>query len=238
MEFYVYAHFDEQNNCRYIGKGKANRAWSFDQRSKRWNTVFGEKKPTVKLLKEKLTEQEAFESEIHFISKSLKSGDQLINVTAGGSQYELWDERARSLLSEDRKGEKTWTYGIPRPAETRAKISATKRANPEESIARYWAGKKRDPELIKKLVAAAHTPEALKKSADKKRGKKHSEEHKLKIKESSEKKSIFCITTGEEFESINEAARVKGISCGRISEVVNGVRKSAKGLQFKFKDCQ
>jgi hypothetical protein len=235
MEFYVYAHFDEQNNCRYIGKGKANRAWVFDQRSKRWETVFGENKPIVKILKENLTEQESLEFEIHFISSALKDGEPLLNVTAGGESFNGWDDRARALLSEDRKGEKTWTYGIPRPEETRAKISATKRANPERN-ARYWAGKKRDPELIKKLVAAAHTPEALKKSADKKRGKKHSEEHKRKIKESSQKKIIVCITTGEEFESINEAGRIKGISCGRISEVVNGIRKSAKGLQFKFKD--
>jgi hypothetical protein len=238
MDYYVYAHFDQNNVCRYIGKGRSKRAWRHGQRSKRWREIFTENnQPIVKILANNLTEKQALESEIHLISEALKRGEKLLNVTAGGELFEGWDERARSLLSEDRKGEKTWTYGIPRPEETKAKISATKRANPERN-ARYWAGKKRDPELIKKLVAAAHTPEALKKSADKKRGKKHSEEHKLKIKESSEKKSIFCITTGEEFESINEAARVKGISCGRVSEVVNGVRKSAKGLQFKFKDCQ
>lgn len=45
----------------------------------------------------------------------------------------------------------------------------------------YWRGKQRDPEHIKKLVAASHTPEAIEKMRNSKRGTKLTEEHKTKI---------------------------------------------------------
>jgi hypothetical protein len=232
----VYAHLDQNNECRYIGKGRLKRAWRFQQRSKRWRKIFTvNNRPTIKILKDNLTEKEALESEIHFISEALKRNEPLLNVTAGGELFDGWDQRARQLLSDDRKGEKTWTYGIARPAETREKISATKRANPE-SVSRYWLGKKRDPELMAKVTKASMTPEAIEKRAAKLRGKTHSEEHKKKIKDSSIKKSIICLTNGQEFESINTAAKSLGLSCGRISEVVNGIRKSAKGMTFAFKE--
>jgi hypothetical protein len=32
-DFYVYAHYDKNNLCRYVGKGRGNRAWMFCQRS-------------------------------------------------------------------------------------------------------------------------------------------------------------------------------------------------------------
>lgn len=234
MDFYVYAHFDQNNSCRYIGKGRLKRAWRFEQRSKRWRKIFTiDNRPNVKILKENLTEKEALESEIHFISEALKKGEPLLNVTSGGESFDGWDDRARSLLSDDRRGDKTWTYGIARPLETRAKISATKKANPE-NVARYWLGKKRDPELIAKMTKASMTPESIEKRSAKKRGKKHSEEHKKKIKESAHRKKVICITTGKIFESISDAAKETGIACGRISEIANGIRKSSKGMFFEF----
>lgn len=235
MDFYVYAHFDQNNSCRYIGKGRANRAWAFDQRSKRWDSIFQEIKPIVKILDKNLSELDAYQKEAYHIAEALKFGEPLLNVTAGGESFDGWDERARQLLSDDRKGEKTWTFGKARPQETRDKISATKQANPE-SVARYWQGKKRDPGLMARVNKASLTPEAIEKRAAKLRGKTHSEEHKKKIKDSSRKKAIICITTGEEFESMNMAAKTLGISCGGLCDVVTGKRKSLKGLSFKYKE--
>tara|TARA_R110000868_G_scaffold260795_1_gene518910 strand:- start:2988 stop:3698 length:711 start_codon:yes stop_codon:yes gene_type:complete len=235
MDYYVYAHFDQNNSCRYIGKGRTNRAWCFDQRSKRWDAIFQEIKPIVKILDKNLSELDAYQKEAYYISEALKFGEPLLNVAAGGNDSESWDDRARKILSDDRRGEKTWTYGIARPAETREKISATKRANPE-SVARYWLGKKRDPELMARITKASMTPEAIEKRAAKLRGKTHSEEHKKKIRDSSRKKAIICITTGEEFESMNMAAKTLEISCGGICDVINGKRKSLKGLSFKYKE--
>jgi hypothetical protein len=235
MDFYVYAHFDQNNSCRYIGKGRANRAWCFDQRSKRWDLIFKEIKPIVKILDEKLSEIEAYQKEAYYISEALKFGEPLLNVAAGGNDAESWDDRARQILSEDRKGEKTWTYGKARPAETRAKISATKRAHPENNV-KYWLGKTRDPELMARITKASMTPEAIEKRAAKLRGRKYSQERKDQIRAALPKKKVICVTTGQEFESINEAARNFNVSSGRISEVVNGKREHVKNMKFVFKE--
>lgn len=182
--FYVYAHLDNSGNCRYIGKGSNNRAWCFLQRSKRWTTVFGGSMPNVKILEKNLTEEKAYERECFFISEYLKTGSDLINVTAGGDlKNGIWDERATTILSEMRQGDKHWSYGIPRPETTREKISATKQANPETSIARPWLGKKRDPDLIKKMVLASQHPESKIKRYAHRVGIKHTPEHRAKVSE-------------------------------------------------------
>jgi len=47
--------------------------------------------------------------------------------------------------------------------------------------AKYWLGKKRDPEFLKRWIASGHTPEARAKQAEAKRGIPLSSEHKAKI---------------------------------------------------------
>ena len=49
-------------------------------------------------------------------------------------------------------------------------------------------------------------------------------------------KSVLCVETGDTFLSINEAERVLGISRILISKVCRGIRKSAGGFTFKFKE--
>lgn len=49
-------------------------------------------------------------------------------------------------------------------------------------------------------------------------------------------KSVLCVETGDTFLSINEAERVLGISRILISKVCRGIRKSAGGFTFKFRE--
>jgi hypothetical protein len=231
--FYVYGHFDDAGNCRYIGKGCKNRAYMFLQRSKRWYQTFSGAFPIVKIFESGLSEEQAFDREIFHISEQLKNNADLINVASGGYGKGSFDERSHKIFSEMRKGDKTWTFGKERPEETRRLISETKRNNPEKSIARYWSGRKRDPDLIKKMFIASQAPESKLKRYSKMIGRKLTEEHKEKIRLSLKKKTIIC-SNGEKYDSINDAARKTGLSCGRISEVANGKRKSAKGLIFSF----
>lgn len=177
--FYVYAHFDEYGDCRYIGKGKRNRAWNFCQRSKLWNKVFKGIRPKVTILANNLTELNAFEMEYFYVSRALKKGAKLVNVAAGGIGGNTWDNRAKSMLSNMRSGKKHPLYGTKRSEETISKMLETKTLN--NSFAKPWLGKKRDPKLIKRLVKAAHTPEANEKRAQLMRGRTLSEEHKQKI---------------------------------------------------------
>lgn len=185
-DFYVYAHYDNSGACRYIGKGSLNRAWAFHQRSKAWNDVFSTGLPEVRILEKNMTEIQAFEREAFYVSEFLKADATLTNIAAGGENCKnVWDERSRALLSEMRSGDKHWNYGKTHSEETRRRIAATKQANPETSIARPWLGKKRDPELIKKLVDASHTPSAIAKSiaTRKENGWSPSEEQRRKVSE-------------------------------------------------------
>ncbi len=45
---------------------------------------------------------------------------------------------------------------------------------------------------------------------------------------------IICLDTGEEFESLTEASRITGAHFSAISAVIQGQRKTAKGLSFKL----
>lgn len=232
-DFYVYGHFDEDGNCCYIGKGRRKRAWRFCQRSNRWSDKFKDRKPTVVIFEQNLTEEKAYMKEIEYISNALNSGYDLVNVTSGGESINGWDERASRLLSEMRKGNKTWTFGIPRPESTRKKISETKRLNPDKSIARPWLGKKRDIEHMKNMSLISQSEESKMKRYGHRKGRKLSEEHKNAIRKSIHKKPLLC-SNGKKYESINGASKELNISAGRISEVLNGIRKSAKGLHFSF----
>lgn len=100
-------------------------------------------------------------------------------------------------------------------------------------VARYWLGKSRDPELIKKMSAASQTPESKEKRYAGRRGRPLSLNHRKAIQEgSTTNKKVKCLETGAVYNSINEAARSAGLTCGRVSEVIAGKRKTAKGLTF------
>ena len=48
-------------------------------------------------------------------------------------------------------------------------------------------------------------------------------------------KPVVCITNGEEYISVTEAAEKTGCSLKHISAICLGKRKQTKGLTFKFK---
>jgi hypothetical protein len=187
-DFYVYGHFDQHGRCRYVGKGRLNRAWTRLQRSKIWLELFGESRfLKVEIFEKYLKEEEAYKLEFHHIQRMIKAGAPLVNVILdGGRNFGEYSHADQMRLAALRSGEKHWTYGIPRPQETRDKIAKTKQDNPDTAVARYWRGRSRkeeDPETIRKMQALAHTPEAIEKRRQKMIGRTLSEEHKQKISE-------------------------------------------------------
>ena len=50
----------------------------------------------------------------------------------------------------------------------------------------------------------------------------------------SRRKAVMCIETGEEFSSITEASKNKGIGISHISRVLHGGRKTCGGYHWKF----
>ena len=109
--FYVYGHFDSKGNIQYVGKGSGQRAYTFCQRSKRWNEVFKVEKPEVRILYENLTEAEAFSFEAEVICKSIEAGHDLINIYEGGKENFSKSERTKKILSDMRSGENCYWFG-------------------------------------------------------------------------------------------------------------------------------
>jgi len=84
MEYYTYAYLREDGTPYYIGKGKGNRAYAKHRRKKNLSVPSKER---ILILKQNLTEDEAFKHEIYMINvfgrKDLGTGI-LRNLTNGG----------------------------------------------------------------------------------------------------------------------------------------------------------
>lgn len=48
------------------------------------------------------------------------------------------------------------------------------------------------------------------------------------------RKTVYCITTNEVYESINAAAAALGLNIGNVSACCNGRQKSTRGYEFEF----
>ena len=87
--FYVYGHFTKDTDeLFYIGKGAGNRAWHTSERSISWNRV-SEKGYTVKILIDKLTEEDALVLEGEMITSERLINPTLINKRAFADKIKL-----------------------------------------------------------------------------------------------------------------------------------------------------
>jgi hypothetical protein len=162
--YYTYAYLREDGTLYYIGKGKGYRAY---HKSK------GEIKPPkdkskIILLKQNLTEEEAFKHETYMISvfgrKDLGTGI-LRNKTNGG------DGNSGKIVSEEtRKKLSDFNIGKVVSEETREKISKTLK------------GRKHLPETLEKLRNITQSEEYRKQASE--RVRKRYEDLKERIKTS------------------------------------------------------
>lgn len=99
--FYVYIHRKKSNNeIFYVGKGKGKRAYSIHNRNNYWNKIINKHGFIVEILKDNLTEDEAFKIEIETIEQYKKQNITLCNMTSGGegtSGYIFTDEDRRKI---------------------------------------------------------------------------------------------------------------------------------------------
>ena len=81
--FYVYFHKKPDGSVFYVGKGKNDRAWYKRNRNRHWwNVVNKYGKFDVEIVKEGLTEREAFDLEAKYVNEI--GIDNLTNMTMGG----------------------------------------------------------------------------------------------------------------------------------------------------------
>lgn len=126
-DFLVYEHWRPDTGvCFYVGKGKKKRARSFEARNSRYGRIVAKLarlglSPTIKIIRDGLTESEAFALEIVTIVLWREQGVRTANYTNGG------DGTSGKLHSAETKAKiRVKAIGRVVSAETRAKMSAAR----------------------------------------------------------------------------------------------------------------
>jgi len=223
MHYYTYAYLREDKTPYYIGKGKGDRI-----NSKQRSIKPPKDKSRILLLKQNLTEAEAFKHEIYMIflygRKDLGTGI-LYNMTNGGEGSSGWvpSEESRKKMSQSIKG-KTHSE------ESKIKMSEAHKGNT------YCLGKTLSEKHKKNLSEAnkgeknsfygkTHSEESRKKISDIHKGKTVSEETRRKIGEESKGNTNWLGKTHSEEtrKKISEAGKGRkwwNDGCGNIKFVV------------------
>ena len=125
----------------YVGKGCKYRSTSKNGRSEYWHRIVEKHGLVVEIVKDQMTFEEANAYEIYLIAKLRSEGCVLCNLTDGGegrTGYVLKEE-TKIAISKANKGRKRSeeakakmrgnknAFGAVRSAETRAKMSASKK---------------------------------------------------------------------------------------------------------------
>lgn len=172
--YYVYQYVREDQTPYYIGKGKNDRAWVSHRRSN-GTEIKPKDNSRIQILKEGLTEKEAFDLETKLIKKyELKeNGGLLVNMTYGGEGRtpgkELRENLSKKLTGkkkpprteEHKRNASLAQQGIPKPRskEHQEAWNAASKANWANNTER----KKQVRDMGKANKGRKHTPEALEK---------------------------------------------------------------------------
>jgi len=227
MEYYTYAYLREDKTPYYIGKGNGNRAYR-----RRYKGIKPPKdKSRIIVLKQNLTEEEAFRHEVYMIAvfgrKDLGTGI-LHNRTNGG---EGSSGAIRSDEWKRKQRERT------RSEETRKKISESNK-NPSKETRKKMSeankGKTLSEETKRKMSEAKKniSDETRKKISE--RNKNPSEETRRKKSDSQLKYNykIYSIEESKIYETnnLNAFCKDKMLYRSNIMNTLNGKRKQHKGF--------
>lgn len=175
--YYVYSYLREDLSPYYIGKGTKGRAYA----SANHRIKAPKDKSRIHILKNNLTEQEAYEIErlyiLMFGRKDLGTGI-LRNLTDGGDGpvgYKATPEQKRKIALS-RMGDKHPLYGVSPSQETREKQ--------RQSLKGKYT-KEKNP-----MYGQTHTDKNRKKISERHKGVPKSEDHKRKISEAHKGKII------------------------------------------------
>ena len=244
-EFYVYLHIRLDNMTPfYVGKGKRDRAYDLD-RSDFHNSVRDEYDCKVVIIKDKLTESQAFRLEKRMIEyyvltlgygipiKGYDNYDHdlpyLTNFTWGGEGISgrHHSEEEKKKMSESHKG-------IQLSEKTKQKISEKVSGEKNGMFGKNAYANKTEEEM----------EEIRRKKSESMKGKnkgKKSEDHKKKLSEAMKRKNngkkVVCVTTSKIFNSIKDASNY--YKCSNIHKCCKGKLKSAgklngTKLQWKY----
>jgi len=185
MTFYTYVHSRASDNKPfYVGKGKSKRAHDVVGRNRHWSSVVAKHGLKVNIAAEWPTEVEAFEHEKFLILCFRDMKMPLVNMTDGGEGLSGY-----KYSPEHRERQRISSTGRKHKQETRSKISEANkgRSFTNETLNRMSAAAKiraATPEFIARNTGENNPmkrSEIAERSGAAQRGKKLTDEHKLKI---------------------------------------------------------
>jgi hypothetical protein len=158
MKFFVYLHKRQTDGIVfYVGKGCRYRHKSKWNRSAHWHSTVNKHGYTIEIVKNGLTEKEAFELEISLIEKY--KSDKLCNRTLGG------EGASGCLVSEETKQKHKTLRNSKEFRENLSKKAKQRFANPEfrkkhsETIRRVFSNPDLKKRISEKVTAYVSKPE-------------------------------------------------------------------------------
>lgn len=237
--FYVYVHKRADNNVPfYVGKGSKQRAWTKRTRNQRWCSIVQAHGLTIEIVKNELTEKQAFDFEIQLIVK-LKTRNTFggANFTNGGggisgckrTQTQQTRDKIHAKLigikhsiercaniSKGRKGKGKWSKELTNDYDLRvAKMAVSQ-------IGRVQSEKTRK-KISKSLLSRQQCLNVVKQRAIKNQ----------KPVEQIDQQTLLVI---KKFFSVNEASLITKTNKSKIGACANGFRKTAGGFIWRRVD--
>lgn len=245
--YYVYAWYTKDTNeIFYIGKGTGNRYLTRKRENKFFMNILNAHDCDSVILKDGLSEKEAFDLEIILIEYFRKNSRILTNICDGGENPpKMYGKRPKEWAENVRKGLIDAYQNNP---ELRAKSSERMKnflqTNKGHEFARRSIESRKNEEFRKsqsiKCKAANNTPEykerqsklmkeiySSEKLRERKRGKNN---HRAQPVKQFSLDGNFI----KEYDTITQASKETGVGIARISDVARGNRKTAGGFIWKF----
>ena len=216
-KYYVYAHSNNQYGIFYIGKGSGKRLYTVGNRSLFWKRIVKKYGYEVSIIEECVTEEDAYQREIYWIAHYKSLGQCQANFSLGGDGINIKDRWWGDKISKSMKG-------VKRP---KGKLSKSyKDFIDDANLHDLYERQQLSITSIAKMLDVSSTTvwERLK-------------EYGIAIRPMTERgKQITCTTTGVDFDSIKDAARVLGLHRENIRKVLSGKYKTTGGFHFKYKE--
>lgn len=227
MDYYIYLTTNLINNKKYIGqhKGSINDDYlgsgtGFLKAVEKYG-----KENFKKEILEICTEEELNEKEKYWIKYFNAYEDKnYYNLTEGGQNGDGWKAAHKWMKEHPEKAQEIYQKNIQKLRQWEKEHPDKRKELTEKMREGHKKWVENNPEKVKENMKKVN-------EAKEKWQKEHPEEHQKQIKEwilsgsIANSKKIKCITTGEEFKSISEAARYYNIAQGNLSKTLKGERK-------------
>jgi hypothetical protein len=214
-KYYVYAHKRPDGHIFYVGKGRGIRQHQTGNRNLYWKRIVKKHGYESMIVEGNLTEKEAYDKEIIWIKHYKESGQCDANFTDGGDGVRVEKRWWSEAISNALKGKKR--------ASGRESKSFKDNVTKDE-LTRMYVGEGLSSVDIGKITGLSY---ATILSRVRGYGLLPRPGGKPSIK-------ILCTTDGNEFASINDAAKKYNLFRENIRKVLHGKYKHTGGKQFQY----